>query len=84
MEVFKNFRSNLYQKSLNKHYLKTKDDVTNFDEKKLLTFSENIFCTLADDLLDLPPPSLRFKFNSAILRKNPSQNFQFILKFYFC
>ena len=44
--------------------LKAKDKISNFDDKKMLTFSKN-YCTLADDLLaNLPPPSLRFGSNS--------------------
>ena len=44
--------------------LKTKDHLTKFDDKKLLTFSK-IFYTLADDLLaNLSPPSLRFGLDS--------------------
>ena len=49
--------------------LKTKNDVTNFDDKKnAIIFFFNFFfffCTLADDFLaNLPPSSLRFGLHS--------------------
>ena len=60
---------------------KTKDDVTNFDDKK--TFSKTFFCTLADDLFaNLPPSSLRFGLHSVrqYYEKNlkyPNSKFKF-------
>ena len=50
---------------LTKIFLKTKDVITDFDDKKNANIFKNFFCTLADDLLaNLPPTSLRFGLHS--------------------
>ena len=70
--------------------LKTKNDVTNFDEKKnaIIFNFFFFFCTLADDLLaNLPPSSLRFGLHSvwqyyekALKYPNSKYTFTFVSK----
>ena len=70
--------------------LKTKNDVTNFDEKKKCYYFQFFFffCTLADDLLaNLPPSSLRFGLHSvwqyyekALKYPNSKYTFTFVSK----
>ena len=43
MEVSQNFTSSLYQYPLTNKTNKIKDNVTIFDEEKMLTFSKNFF-----------------------------------------
>ena len=65
MEFSKNSNSSLYQKSLTNICLKTKDDITNFDDKKNANIFKKKIFTLADVLLaNFPPTSLRFGLNS--------------------
>ena len=46
-------------------FLKAKDEITNFVDKKNTNNFKILFCTLVDDLLaNVPPPSLRFGLNS--------------------
>ena len=65
MEASKNFRSSLCQKSLYKYLPLSKGWHYQFWWQKNANIFKNVFGTLADDLLaNLPPPSLRFGWNS--------------------
>ena len=62
---------------------KTKDDVINFDDKKITNIFKKFFCTIGDDLLtNLPPPSSRFGLNLVRqyyekILKYPNSKFKF-------